>query len=396
MDHSFYQDRISAFFDNELPSQERELLTRHLEECPDCQKMLARLGTLDVYAEQHSGLVQTDYWERSARVIEERLGAVNGVPVSDVRRGWWKGWYVKAAAVAASIAVLAFVALYEGKIRKQIELEAPRLPGPKEARPKAAFDSSGGMSAEIGKDQKKAQEGLPTVQMPSGQDIDDKSFATTSAGDQLEPAPAAGTGKAEDTAEPVSDVESLSLPGDDSISPMLESSAPAVELAPPDSVATVNLKKASKVADQFPLLSEEQAAREYPEMAKIQTDTLSLSQEVVVERVMPPTLPEDWLLPSSVEVWRRRRDSLLSLYVQTTSTRKTEFEAKGRRVTGGPPREHVEFLLLHASYQLCRLTSDTSERTEALDFLNRMAADTTRPLSREARMYLDTLTSRLK
>ena len=116
MDHSYYRDKISAYVDNELPPQEREVIQQHLTECKECRNLLAELEKLDRLVEQQSQLGGEEYWEPSAQKIEQRLGFTGETKVTDITPSRWKGLVPKLAAVAASIAVLGFIALYERDI----------------------------------------------------------------------------------------------------------------------------------------------------------------------------------------------------------------------------------------------------------------------------------------
>ena len=74
MEHSFFKDRLSAYFDNELPPQEKQVVEQHLRDCVECRAELTKLRQLEDAVNRHAGLADTDYWEKSAQKIESRLG----------------------------------------------------------------------------------------------------------------------------------------------------------------------------------------------------------------------------------------------------------------------------------------------------------------------------------
>jgi hypothetical protein len=131
MNHEYFRDRVSAYHDGDLPPQELELMRQHLKECPDCRELLGRLEKLDRLVEEHSDLGGKEYWETLAEKIDSRLGTRAETPTVDVRRFSWKGMTWKLAAVAASFAVIGFVALHQSDIMRQVpESEVLRSAGP--------------------------------------------------------------------------------------------------------------------------------------------------------------------------------------------------------------------------------------------------------------------------
>src|SRR5512138_2136801 len=117
MDHSYFRDRVSAFHDRELPPQELAVVEDHVRGCAECQELLAKLERLDALVAQHAELSGGDYWEKSARKIEERLGFAEQTEITPVKRaGWDKGLVWKVTAIAATLAVLAFIGINRDKI----------------------------------------------------------------------------------------------------------------------------------------------------------------------------------------------------------------------------------------------------------------------------------------
>ncbi|MDH3938151.1 MAG: zf-HC2 domain-containing protein, partial [candidate division Zixibacteria bacterium] len=108
MNHGYYQDRLSAYFDQALTGEEMQMIKEHLTSCAECRARLDDLARLDSLIEDKAGLGESDYWETAARKIEDRLTVAEESKVTVVRSGWFGlGW--KLAAAAASIAALTFV-----------------------------------------------------------------------------------------------------------------------------------------------------------------------------------------------------------------------------------------------------------------------------------------------
>lgn len=118
MDHSYFKDRVSAYYDQDLPVQELELMRRHITECEECQAMLAEFERLDKLIDQKSGLSETAvFWEESARKIEARLSEkIRPAAVTDIKRSGWSSLWWKAGSVAAAVLVVGFVAIHRFEI----------------------------------------------------------------------------------------------------------------------------------------------------------------------------------------------------------------------------------------------------------------------------------------
>lgn len=116
MNHGYFQDRLSAYFDQALTLEEMRAVKEHLSDCAECRGRLDDLAKLDQLIEEKRDLGESDYWEKAAQKIESKLTAAEDNKVTDVRSGWFGlGW--KLAATAASITVLTFVALHEDEIQ---------------------------------------------------------------------------------------------------------------------------------------------------------------------------------------------------------------------------------------------------------------------------------------
>ena len=141
MDHGYFKDRISAFYDRSLKPEEQAVVEEHLRECEECRKLLEDFKKLDALVEKHSGLDGDDYWEKSARRIESQLGGEDATEVVEISRsrGWGLAW--KLVAVAASVAILTVVGLHRDDIWEKAEPEKEKITAPASVTP-SEFDDT--------------------------------------------------------------------------------------------------------------------------------------------------------------------------------------------------------------------------------------------------------------
>lgn len=128
MDHDFYKEKISAYFDGELKDELAVMVAEHLKECQECRMELEKLQQLKEFIEENSELSESEYWEKSAQRIESAIGADEKVKtiVTDIKPVSWKGLGWKLATVAASIALITFIAIYEKDMSDEMyELTEP-------------------------------------------------------------------------------------------------------------------------------------------------------------------------------------------------------------------------------------------------------------------------------
>jgi len=154
MDHAYFIEKISAYFDRDLDPYELRVVEEHLETCQECRELFKKLEKLDTFVEENSSLTDDEYWERSARKIEAALDLEASSETTDIRPKSWKSLGWKLTAVAASFAALAFIGLHETELYDGIHddnlLTAPSE-APKPTRPRKKIDSA----QSLGRDAKK-------------------------------------------------------------------------------------------------------------------------------------------------------------------------------------------------------------------------------------------------
>ncbi len=393
MDHSYYRDRISAYVDNELPPQERKIVQQHISECQDCRDLRAELEKLDRFVQQRSMLAGKEYWEQSAQKIEQRLGFTGKTEIIEVTRSRWRGLVPKLVAVAASIAVLGFIALYEGDIYRRV------LP--------PAVKSTMAPQAELAKPPPAVGADTPDLSMPAESD--------TEAASVIAEEPAKKQGKAEFIAEEaaVSAESDRKTAAGERETEGEEIEAGKVEMPPipqtvngmPRKVESVvagqpiqitvkpdtgkldyrsNGKKAAPVArEEEPVVSQEEVSltakagvsKESRESLNFQPPVIASMAKTISAADSVLFLPADWLQDSDLKQWRQRRDSLQTLYAELTSPHRALSEAKSRQREIRPSIEEIEGRLLYSYYQVARLTQDEKERAAVVSYLTGYAQE---------------------
>jgi hypothetical protein len=392
MDHSYYRDKISAYVDNELPPQEREIVKQHLKECEECRNLLAELEKLDRFVQQRSQLAGEDYWEQSAQKIEQRLGFIGEAKVTDITPSKWKGLVPKLAAVAASIAVLGFIALYERDILREASppgmktMESPRIELDKKSPPSVEKDfpkasAPGETEADV------APENVDEPAKKRGKakfDIDKR-------GVSIKPDAITQTDeRKEEVRETVADKVEIP-PVQETVNEMPRKVEGAVAGQSAQVIGTLGTGKldyyskgtetVSVVREDELMISEDEfSPQTKPEVSKESRDSFRLQAPVAVSMAKTVSavdsdlvLPREWLQDNSLEQWRLRRDSLQTLYAELTSPHRILSEAKSRQKEGQPSIEEVEGQVLYSYYQIALLTQDESERVMAIDFLKEYA-----------------------
>jgi hypothetical protein len=127
MEHEFYKEKISAYFDGELKNEEAVMVAEHLKECQICQQEYDKLQQFDMLAQEHSKLSDSEYWEKSAQRIESAIEEeIVESKITEIKPFVWKGLGWKLTTVAASIALITFIAIYEKDMSDEMyELTEP-------------------------------------------------------------------------------------------------------------------------------------------------------------------------------------------------------------------------------------------------------------------------------
>jgi anti-sigma factor RsiW len=116
MEHSYYQDRLSAYHDNELPLQEKVVVEEHLRECSECRELLAQYEKLDQLVESHGQLADGDYWEKAARKIDRAIAGAQATETEDITPQKRGSLLWKLLPIAASIVIVGYIGFHRDEI----------------------------------------------------------------------------------------------------------------------------------------------------------------------------------------------------------------------------------------------------------------------------------------
>jgi hypothetical protein len=411
MDHSYYRDKISAYVDNELSPQEREVVQQHLDECEECRNLLAELEKLDRFVQQRSQLAGEEYWEQSAQKIEQRLGFTGETKVTDITPSRWKGLVPKLAAVVASIAVLGFIALYERDISRQISppamkaTEAPQIELDMKPPPAVEKDFS-----EMSAPKEIEADAAPVSVEEPAKKREQAKLGADKADVSIKPDAITPTDERKaEVRETVADKAEIP-PVQETVNEMprkVEGVVAGQSGQVTGTLGTGKLDYYSKGTETVSVVREEElviSADELsrptkPEVSKESRESFKLQSPVAVSMAKSVSavdsdlvLPEDWLQDGSLEQWRHRRDSLQTLYAELTSPHRALSEAKSRQREGQPSIEEVEGQLLYSYYQIARFTQDEKERAAVVSYLTDYAQKAESRYKDLALSYLEELT----
>lgn len=393
LDHSFFQQRLSAYVDGELEPSVRTQVQEHLRDCAECRDRLKEIEKLGDFVAQESGLAESDYWEQAAQRIEHAIAAsqpkVVDLPAERARRRaspWW--W--RAPAIAASVLFLGYIAFNERNILRD-EVVAPPQPSairpapsekPAEAKKENEVPSSGTPSPAV-----RNRQPAPPSPEPKQEN------AERLAADQEakpEPTPAERPGQqqsglsGQENTELDKSIVTISSP--DLIAKPQAEVAPAAKT--PDETTAGNAPPAEKVVSD----SSEQnyRARNREKGAFILRDTLRVTTDLYSVKQSGETGLSE-LQNEELTYWRSIRDSLVhqaALIRQQDSSpigQALKFAQAPSRsglrtaLSGDDPRQRMENQteagLLEAWYRVCLLTSDSTETSQGISFIEKVAAD---------------------
>lgn len=387
MEHAYFRDRVSGYFDHSLPPQEQVIVEEHIQGCRECQKLLAEIEKLDQLVQKHVELGGSDeYWEKAAQRIERRLGFPEVSEIVDISRSrWYSGLTWKVAAVAASAVLLVYIGYHKSDILKEREMNAPSqkaLPPVDTTRrakavseiPFALTDTE--VPVKTAPPQEKAKQ-VPEMKkgIPPSPAISEPSEAVS------------GSSKYAKEAAPGLAAESAAAPPEVASQPMVMEKASA---SPPSDTGAM-------YAPPVPQAQPQNLAR------KDERD----SQNAVIRggRASDQGIMLDGIDSASMALelkhWREVRDSLLAVLKSEESAAKKGLNlpsATSQGLTGGTPiptlRDTQELRLLSACYNVARLTTDSSEYNAARGVIARVASQVSSPNRQAATNYLQQLKKR--
>ncbi len=366
MEHSYFQDRLSAYYDNELPLQEKVVVDEHVKGCEECRRLLEKYARLDDLVNTHGQLGDTDYWERSAKEIDRAIDRQQEdkiVSVSAARRKFDLGW--KLAAVAATLVLVGYIGIHKDDIFTPEKIMpptvAPRIMLPDKAKEVASPEVNA----------------LAETKQKLNDSTSPKESRKTDMG---------GTGKVGSVSEKDQRGNYKTEPGRAEDNELhREMNAPTPQRQGP------NLQSAQVApAEAVPSLDKVEPGSVQPHVVA-----------VVVEQ--KPDLRSTTDTGLGLTYWRALRDSLqpkgadtkrLALAEKlratvTSSLRKPDATPQSAALVSDTVKSSSR--LIEASYQIARLTNDSTEKAHAIAVLEAFATGEAGPDRNRAQAYLDSL-----
>ncbi|MFQ5452659.1 MAG: anti-sigma factor family protein [Candidatus Zixiibacteriota bacterium] len=386
MNHSYFKDRISAYFDNELKHEEKQVIEEHLNDCQECRQLLEEFKKFDNMVEKDSGLNDSDYWEQSAQKIEQALEKESNADrkITDVKVSAWKGLRWKLAGVAASVVFIMFIALYEKDITKDFKQSAQT------AKPMSLDDSNIPLAVDsitlLEKDKKVAiTKEIDNELLPKKSE----KIVQESKGDVTVGTVQTLSGQ---SAEIRKD-ESIEQPVDINIISRKKLPAPKrkPELAVSVEDSDVRPEGSSIIAKE----EESTAIMKTSRVAPDKDELIMLADEAVESQEKPTSeLSSDF----TIEQWRDKRDSLtskslsLSFEHQEDVIQKSVKQKKSDMIS--TPKGNIsdkEKLLVECHYNIALMTEDVNEFRTSLKFLENYSRKDNSLYKEIAKKYIEDL-----
>ncbi len=354
MNHSYFQDRLSAYADQELTPEEQAAVAEHVRGCAECTRRLQELSRLSELVGRHSNLDESAYWAQAARKIEDRLaeGATEVVDLAAERSRRRSGIWWKFPAAAASVLILGYIGLHQSDIFRDESTIPPRemtTPVIVPADKPVELTDTTKKRGRTGREGKRADQsgGQVSRETESVTAMEKHTFEAKAEGEA--PRPAAGSPGS-------SSVEAAKLKGE------RERSA----------VSSPNIQ------ENYKLDQPKNGAAILEETAEISSVP---SEEV---RLLSDSAADDSVI-SELAYWREQRDSLSTVgdevYGQSSGRMKTAAAPQSDLKPAPAPlsarreSQRHEARLVEAWYHICRLSPDSTETQQGKEYLRRVAAD---------------------
>ena len=336
MEHSYYKDKLSAYYDSELEVQEMELLRRHLEGCAECRELLEKLSSLSQKIEELSGLDENEYFGSLATRIVGKIADLDNKVVELPRKEFHRfgfGW--KIGALAASFMLIATVTYYQWQDHESILDEIIE----QSAKP--------AQSVEVLIDSALESKAQSETAIVAGEKAADK--AATAPLKEIEKDVPAAVAESKAKTSPKKIVDARELQG----MAKFETSSPPIIISDSELEAITNIVK------------EKQSNGDIAEKIVADFQIVNLP----VTRLAAQTEREEVLAPT-VQFWRDKRDSLLKVEAEVykaVSGRKLKSVALFDSDKSG--YNSKDSALAFIWYKIGLLTPDSAEKREAIEFL---------------------------
>jgi len=421
MDHKYFQSRLSAFADGELPADEQTRVAEHLEQCQDCARRVDELQRLEELTERESKLDDSDYWETAAQRIEAKLDR-SATPITDLSKGpvksksslWWK-----LPAIAASVVLVGYIGLHQSDILQDDIMIPPQeatTPSPTPIEKPDAVQAEKTTAAP-----KEAMSLTPPdtnrARPVEGVGVEDSAVGDTVVERQEMSADDIELGFDRSDAESLRDVppsptidefsQSVAIPIEPEVSEVAEETdaTPAPSGSKTRSKATASAARVQE-AEDWDIVQEDKTNANYRDKKEepIMTDReftppplppAPPSQRTKrLDKVSPEDTESRLALDQVFELenWRHQRDSLVALIAElepdTTGQKRrplaiqgfaaTKSGSRGQAVDSVADRSDLLWAradLVEVWCRICRASDDEAEVSDGIEFLQRMASD---------------------
>ncbi|MEW5794894.1 MAG: zf-HC2 domain-containing protein [Candidatus Zixiibacteriota bacterium] len=386
MDHQYYQDRLSAYADHELPEAERALLDTHMVECAECRARLSELNRLSELVEKHSPLGESEYWESAAARIENALpdkGRLIDLSRERARRStlWWK-----VPAIAASVLIIGYIGLHESDILKDEMLVPPRSAPEQPVRLSTPSADTSPTAPDTGR---------PGDDVAGSRVLREDVAESTADRGQVPVKVESKTALQQKAAAPKGDTPETAKP----------ETTPQPSAMPPEPVSLQAETEAKDIAESnYVERSRERAPAS-------QGETVSHEEQRAAQGMSTSLSKEADVPTEDLALWRQKRDSLIAAISKLSDTSSKplsdalKFSAvpptsgekagplslAGRQSDTKAQRELAEKSLMEVWYAICRYSPDSTEVNRGMDYFKSVATDTKSGNRSRAQVYLEEL-----
>jgi hypothetical protein len=116
-----FKEKLSLLIDNQLDADDAESVRKHLEECDSCRAYHGNLLRLGQMVDGFDLSENSRYWELQKDKVLERIDEEEREKVFGLKARRRRDKYYKFIAVAASLALVAIVSIYESKEIRQTQ-----------------------------------------------------------------------------------------------------------------------------------------------------------------------------------------------------------------------------------------------------------------------------------
>lgn len=398
------KEKLSLYIDNLLDPDEREKIREHIESCDSCRIYYDKLLKLGQIVNNFVTTDKTEYWESQKDKVMDKIEQAESEKIINVQPVRKQNRFYKYLAVAASLALVGFVSIYESQEFNQVkglfdDSEETTTEQLMETDSAEDIEVRGGRAGET-----TFEAEVPTDKAESIDDeIMDKDDSIENIVDSYSNKPAIAPKKRTEKSQAVPEKEekakiSESVEGELSVGmpkpvqPMLKGVAVDDVSIDDESPNVIRFKsKPPLPAEVEPLTIKSPQPIVEKEVGGQQTEILykasgikddkeagnldmkmSVQSDEGKEYMMEPRQEKDSAI-TEVNIYRIRLDSLEEKYAGIYSPHYRESSAKGRAVETPVSLDPVVLEIAETCFQVGILSLDENEREEMIDKLRQLS-----------------------